>query len=732
MKRSQQGSGLLLVIVIAAALSIGIYSVLGLVNTEFRLNKKAALSNEAKHAAESILQASLAELKQRFDIQTAFPIDSLSPSKNPLYISNELVKRYEGQGASNVIIPQKLSYTSTSDFNSQETEVIGGQIPPGDWRYIDPREPGNEFDELAGTRVFERSIEVLSKATARKTNLGDSTVYARQFLQVRDAPLFAYAIFYNIPMEIAPGPPMEVYGNVHSNGASWFQSNASLDFKAKVTVAGDFNYGRNPLSGQKNSGGRVSFVDGDGKQVSMKEDNSWPSEQRAEFGGSWLTSDADNFYNLSNQLWDGNVQTGKHGVLPQNPVGVTDYIEDTDLSTKAKEAFNSAYELIQPVVSSDELTIPDESTDPEGHAKAVTRNEVEQQKFAYKAGLTIEVEDDGDLKYFTYDRNSEGELRYDSDGDPVKKYLSPVEDIAKFEKFSEESGAVNSGMHDKRQAQDLNLVELDVNKLKDLVHANDQNKWGGKSEQQPENWWNGVVYVEFETEEATSKRPDRVNPAKKGYGLKVTNGDVIPNPKFAHKNDNYGMSLATNQMMYVEGHYNADGDFSTGSPVKPDNPSTYAQEGHEAPAALIADSITFLSENWDDANSTQSLSKRKADHTEVSAAILTGNVPSGKTGSNSYSGGVENFPRFLEHWGSINFRVRGSMVALFESEVGTERWGKGDVYKPPNRQWGFQSKFAEGYLPPGTPNTRRYRSIDFELVDKASYESHIKRIKTYF
>lgn len=163
-----------------------------------------------------------------------------------------------------------------------------------------------------------------------------------------------------------------------------------------------------------------------------------------------------------------------------------------------------------------------------------------------------------------------------------------------------------------------------------------------------------------------------------------------------------------------------------------DNLGNFAGVGREAPAALIADSLTFLSGNWRDDKSNKSMSNRIATDTEVSAAILTGLVLSGESGSARYSGGVENFPRFLENWSGKSLRIRGSMVALFESEVGTRAWGYGDVYSPPNRDWGFHLKFAEGYLPPGTPNTRRYRAVDFQLVDKATYEGHVERIKTYF
>lgn len=736
MHSSKQGSSLLLVLLIVTALTIGIVSVMQLAQSEFSLNKRAAVYNEAKQAAESLIQSSMADLKYRFDNQTAFPTDALAPSVSPLYISSEFTNIYEADDSdSYLVIPSVKKYSSTSQFNSQETEIIGGQVPPGEWNYIDPREPGNEFDEMAGTRVFERNIEILSKATVDRPGVGSSTVHARQYLQVRDAPLFAYAIFYNLPMEIAPGPQMDVYGNVHSNGDGWFQSNGGLNFHSRVSLAGELMHGRHEDSGKSSSNGAVRVTNGSGELVNMQKDGSWPSESKSDYSGDWLQSSDDNFTDISTQIWDGNFQTIDHGVLPQNPVGVTDYIEDTDERTSAKESYNSAYQIIQPILDEGDLVIPNESADPEGYAAAKALNEVEEQKYAYKAGLTIHVDSDGDLSYTTYKRNSSGDLKYEDDGTARTRTLAPTTDFATFQEFSDSGDTVTSGLHDKRQAQDLNIIELDVGKLREMVHDNDQTEWGGDADnttKKPDAWWNGVVYVEFPQENSSSSRDDNVNPAISGWGLKIVNGETIPNPEFAHSQDTYGTSIATNQMMYIEGHYNSDGSSSTGSPTSPDNSSEFADENAEAPAALIADSVTFLSENWSDSNSAKSMSNRQAVDTEISAAILTGLVPSGETGSDSYSGGVENFPRFLENWSGKRLIMRGSVVALFESEVGTRGWGHSDVYSAPKREWGFHESFAEGYLPPGTPNTRRYRGIDFKLISTSEYESSVARIKSYF
>lgn len=735
MKHNKKGSTLMVVVIITAALAFGVYSTISLVETEFRLNKKSAVYHEARLAAETILQQSMADLKRRFDVQTAFPIDALSPSRNPLEVGNEFVSLYSKDGSrSSVVLPTKARYTSTSEFNSEPTEIIGGQVPPGEWRYVDPRIIGNQFDELAGNRVFERNIQLLAKATVDRPGVGRQTVHTRQILQVRDSPLFAYAIFYNLPLEIAPGAPMEVYGNFHGNYDGYFQANNSLDIHSKITLGGKLFHGRHSKSGKGVKGGAVRILNSDGKLVNMKEDSSWPEGPAENFPGGWLDSTYNNFLNLSNQVWTGNVQTGIHGVLPQNPVGVNEYVEDTDPNTSGNQAFNSAYQILQPPLNSSDLSIPDKNSDPEGHKKAVALNEVEKQKYAYKAGLVIRVDANGNYSYHTPKRTTPrtGDLIYDSSGRPLTTQLIPGKDIVETEKFREEDGEIKGGFHDKRQARDLNLINLNMDGLTELVHDNDPDDWGGNSDQAPNEWWNGVVYVEFPQTSASSSREDNVNPAISGWGLRVRDAKVIPNPAFGHNEDIYGMSLATNQMMYVEGHYNADGNRGTGSPLAPDDPDKFGQEGEEAPAALIADSITFLSPDWEDDDSTRGQGKRKAKDTEVSAAILTGLMPSGKTGSNSYSGGVENFPRFLEKWSGKSIRIRGSMVALFESEVGTGKWGRNDVYSAPNRDWGFHQKFAEGFLPPGTPNVRKYQAIDFKTVSKSEYADYIEDIKSYF
>jgi hypothetical protein len=168
-------------------------------------------------------------------------------------------------------------------------------------------------------------------------------------------------------------------------------------------------------------------------------------------------------------------------------------------------------------------------------------------------------------------------------------------------------------------------------------------------------------------------------------GVRLVNGQTLL-PK--------GLTVATPDPLYVKGHYNAP------SAVL----GTHDTSG-TLPASLIADAIMVLSGNFNDANSGAALSTRPAVDTTVNAAFLAGIV---QTVSGSYSGGVENFPRFLEDWSNKKFTYSGSMVVLYESKTAKAPWvGTGTYYNPPTRDWALDQNFTDPTkLPPGTPSVR--------------------------
>jgi len=170
-------------------------------------------------------------------------------------------------------------------------------------------------------------------------------------------------------------------------------------------------------------------------------------------------------------------------------------------------------------------------------------------------------------------------------------------------------------------------------------------------------------------------------PAGTQKGVRLING--------ARKLPNEAINRGHSESLYVKGDFNIKGfdRYSSGSDTT-----------HTKPASLAGDAITVLSSAFDDTKNTSSLGNNKsANGTTVNAAFLAGIV---KTTPSSYSGGVENFPRFLEDWnsGSKTLIYNGSMVVLFYSQIATGLWvGTGGYYKPPVRNWTFDNKFYESY-----------------------------------
>ena len=178
-------------------------------------------------------------------------------------------------------------------------------------------------------------------------------------------------------------------------------------------------------------------------------------------------------------------------------------------------------------------------------------------------------------------------------------------------------------------------------------------------------------------------------------GIRLTNGGTLPSS---------GMTVVAENPVYIQGDYNTGG-------TPPSDSGTYTSptvNGYtRVKAAVIGDAINVLSGAWSDANSDQAISKRVATSTTVNAALVSGEVPSS---SGYYSGGGENFVRFLEDWqkNSNTFTYYGSMIELFNSQQGTGRWsGAASTYKAPGLHWYYDSNFQTG-APPGNLQIAAY------------------------
>jgi hypothetical protein len=211
-------------------------------------------------------------------------------------------------------------------------------------------------------------------------------------------------------------------------------------------------------------------------------------------------------------------------------------------------------------------------------------------------------------------------------------------------------------IYDRREGKYVDLTTLDLSQTKSVFESS--------------NGFNGVVYIDDTESDGTISESDP-------KGIRLVNGDQLPKD---------GLTVASQDPVYIQGDYNTKGS----------RPSS----------AVFADAVTILSKNWNDSRSSYPLAYREATNTTVNTAIVAGFLPSGWTNPDThvqygYSGGLNNFPRFLEDWSNDTFTYNGSMIELFTSQVATGEWDTGSIYAPPNRVWNFDSNFVDN-PPPGS------------------------------
>jgi hypothetical protein len=138
------------------------------------------------------------------------------------------------------------------------------------------------------------------------------------------------------------------------------------------------------------------------------------------------------------------------------------------------------------------------------------------------------------------------------------------------------------------------------------------------------------------------------------------------------------------------------------------------------PLMIGGDAITLLSNNWSDENADWSDPRTSAQRalrvpttTTWAFASISGSVETSLTAS---SGGLNNFPRFLENWSGSGAatRILGSLVVGFRSVKQWQRFpqpftgfGVNDqfAYTAPVRQWVYDTNFnLPSNQPPGTPS----------------------------
>ncbi|MCC7074346.1 MAG: hypothetical protein IT383_23775 [Deltaproteobacteria bacterium] len=211
--------------------------------------------------------------------------------------------------------------------------------------------------------------------------------------------------------------------------------------------------------------------------------------------------------------------------------------------------------------------------------------------------------------------------------------------------------------------------------------------------------------------------PDCSNALTRPSALRIINGATVNPTVFPA-----GLSIVSNSGVYIVGDLNsASGSFVGAGAVPMIVPvETVAPFATWRPLMVGGDAVTLLSNNWNDQHADWQDPRDSAQRdlrvpttTMWAFASISGSVETSMTAS---SGGLNNFPRFLEKWSGSGAatRIFGSLVVGFRSVYQWQRfpqpftgYGVNDqfAYTAPTRQWVYDTNFnMPSNQPPGTPS----------------------------
>jgi hypothetical protein len=501
-----------------------------------------------------------------------------------------------------------LGYMTRDFFNQSfdptRTGHYGGFIPTNDWaaayRFSDGAGGSNATwvssslnmvmtnldSQFAGLYGLAYSCAVRANAKPLNTRY-DMAAAVEQDFQLACIPVFQFAIFYTMDLEINPGAPMKVTGKVHSNGNLYSAPPSTLEFAQSVDAAGRICTNRAPYDP---TGGSSTVPTYDIPPVP-------------------------NASSLTLPISTNNSPAVVKQITEVPPLG-----EDANSPMGAARYYNQCDLIVTTTLTN--VTVRAGSWD---NFATITPD----------TGTT-----NGNCGYSFVQTNA-------SFYDAREQKWTETTDINVAALTNWMRGSVGSP----------------INQLKTVTKGKQLNS----------------IYVD-------DRRPN----GTKLPVVRVSNGRNLPPD---------GLTVATQLPLYVQGHFNAP-DLTAGS----------TNTANTKPASLVGDAITVLSGNWSDGYGNNTLSSRTPVNTTVNAAFLAGIVqPTNTTGTLHYSGGVENFPRFLENWSGVSFTYNGSMVVMFPSLFATNYWVQtGTYYNAPNRKWAFDINFLDyRRLPPATPQVRK-------------------------
>ncbi|HVU08700.1 MAG TPA: hypothetical protein VHG89_09180 [Verrucomicrobiae bacterium] len=578
-KKSFQPGGyaLLITMVFIGITLLLLVSVMSWANSNAKQTHRNNMFNTSSAAAEAAAEAAVAYMERDFYNQSLNTNASIYTTNLPSQTS----------------WPIQFTFTDTNGTANR----ISVSTSPANWStnivFL-----GNQYQGLFGAVA---QCTVIATATP-SNQLYNVPATVKEEFQLASIPIFQFAIFYNLNMEIDPGATMSVIGPVFSNGGIW-AGTGNLTFNSSVKAVNQV-YTTNTVDPY---------------------DTNKSDSAGAHFNGGTPLGGQDA---LSMPIGTNTSATAVRDLLGLPPTNIV------ATSLQGQQYFYNSADLVV-------------SNSSSGVISNYYRNQ------------------DGSLSYIAPDVAT-----YTTNGSGSSKTITT--------NYNNYSFVTNVSFYDYREGKTVSAVQVDVSALNKWLTNNATGIQKNNINNTDKGHTINSIYVYNNATASSTKLPS----------VRMVNGSVLPSA---------GLTVVTPDPLYVLGNYNA-----TGSAVGTTNTA------NTAPAALMGDALTVLSTNWNDSKYTNgyALNNRNPVSTTVNAATFEGIVPSTST---AYSGGVENFLRLLENWGSsTTLTYNGSIVVMFPSQFATNHWiTTGTYYNAPTRKWAFDLNFMQqNKVPPLTPSVK--------------------------
>ena len=237
-QRNDRGYALLITIVFAGIALLLLGSVMNWSNSTSKQAERNNLFSMSTAAAEAATERAMAQMWRDYYNQ------SFNSTSN-----------YTGDLPNQAGWPVQFSF----DNGSGVANRTGVSTSPTDWtkNWVTLHAFNSQY---AGLSAYVAQCTVTSTATTSNQLYPVSATVLQQF-QLAAIPIFQYAVFYNLNMEIDPGATMTLTGPVFSNGSIWARGLGT--FNSSVSAVGVVNIGStDPYLLTKNDANQSTFNQG--------------------------------------------------------------------------------------------------------------------------------------------------------------------------------------------------------------------------------------------------------------------------------------------------------------------------------------------------------------------------------------------------------------------------------------------------------------------------------------